>query len=193
MCGRYSLFSKVDSEELRQILERAEKQAGEALKDGEIFPTDLVPVLVERQGRMQVLAMKWGFPGRGGKGLVINARAETLLERPMFREVAVTRRCIVPTTGFYEWDKSKNKYLFTLPGEEMLYLAGLYDLAPVGDGSGELRFVVITTEPNAWMKEIHDRMPVVLRREERRDWLLPGGNWQALLDRSAVELEKRIV
>ena len=108
--------------------------------------------------------MKWGYllPGT----LVINARAETAAEKPLFRDSVRSRRCLIPSTGFYEWDGQKRKYLFTLPREGALYMAGLYDRR----GSEEC-YCILTTAPNASMRPIHDRMPLILTGEQRQRWL----------------------
>ena len=76
------------------------------------------------------------------------------------------RRCVVPTTGFYEWDKGTTNYQFNLPGRSELYLAGLWNTF-----QGEERFVILTTAPKDTMIRIHDRMPVLLRNEELLPWL----------------------
>ena len=104
------------------------------------------------------------MPGRDGK-LVINARAETAPERPMFQRGFAECRCVIPTTGFYEYDSSRRKYFFGSPGKP-LYLAGLSD-----EMDGVNRFVILTTAPNRSMADIHDRMPLVLQREQIRPWL----------------------
>ena len=81
----------------------------------------------------------------------------------MYKRQVLARRCVVPTTGFYEWDAARHKYLFQLPGSALLYLAGLYDYV---DSQG--RYVILTTAPNASMAPIHDRMPLVLQDVYKR-------------------------
>ena len=107
---------------------------------------------------------RWGIPGWRG-GLMINARAETVCEKPMFRRSMAAQRCIVPATGYYEWDAGKHKYFFQLPGKP-LYLAGIYD-----NVEGVNCFVVLTTKPNATVRDIHDRMPLLLSHDQVRPWL----------------------
>ena len=111
--------------------------------------------------------MKWGYQLPGT--LVINARAETAAEKPLFRDSVRMRRCLIPSTGFYEWDNRKRKYLFTLPEEDALYMAGLYDRR-----GGEDCYCILTTAPNGSMRPIHDRMPLILTGEQRRHWLTDG-------------------
>ena len=126
MCGRYQ-FTAEQCEEIRQIVERIQqKYGGGAWKQGEIRPSSRAPVLMEAAGEIAPQLMKWGYQLPGT--LVINARAETAAEKPLFRESVKARRCLIPSTGFYEWDAGKRKYFFTLPGERSpLYMAGLYD------------------------------------------------------------------
>ena len=110
--------------------------------------------------------LQWGFPGFDKGKLLINARAESVKDRPTFADSFALRRCVLPAAGFYEWDKKKEKVTFKVPGSRILYLAGIY--RPYGD---ELRFVVLTREANASMAPVHDRMPLILSREEILPWV----------------------
>ena len=166
MCGRYSLAPE-ESGEIMEII----RQVQDRVKTGEIFPTNPVPVLMEAGAELAPEVMTWGYPRFQGKsGAIINARSETALERPMFRKSVMERRCVFPTTGFYEWGAGvggkKQKYRFNLPGGRALYLAGLWN-----DYAGDRRCVILTTAANASMDGIHDRMPVVLQREEVEPWV----------------------
>ena len=86
MCGRYTLYTDGQAEEIRQIVEIAQRQVRGQLKLGEVFPSDRAPILVANQDKVVVRTAVWGFPGFQGKGLLINARSETAEERPMFQE-----------------------------------------------------------------------------------------------------------
>lgn len=108
----------------------------------------------------------WGFPGFDKGRLLINARAESVKDRPTFADSFAGRRCALPAAGFYEWDKKKEKVIFTLPDRQILYLAGIY--RPYG---AENRFVVLTREANASMEPVHDRMPLILSGEEVVPWV----------------------
>ena len=108
----------------------------------------------------------WGFPGFDKGKLLINARAESVKDRPTFADSYAARRCVLPAAGFYEWDRKKEKVIFTVPESKILYLAGIY--RPYGE---EKRFVVLTREANASMAEVHDRMPLILSRSEVRSWV----------------------
>lgn len=166
MCGRYN-FSAEESAELREIVRQIEAKNTQAdWHAGEIYPTNAVPILLWEQKRTEPELVSWGFPGFQGSRTIINARAETAAERPMFRKSLDTRRCVIPSSGFYEWDKEKQKYLFRLPGEDALYMAGLWN-----EFAGERKFCIVTTEANDSIADIHSRMPVVLPKAQLSDWL----------------------
>lgn len=184
MCGRYSL-APGESREIMDIL----RQVQGDFKTGEIFPADPVPVLMEAGEELAPEVMVWGYPGVGGKGRsIINARSETALERPMFRQSVLARRCVIPTTGFYEWGPAggqKRKYRFQLPGRDRaLYLAGLWN-----DCGGQRRCVILTTATNSSMAGIHDRMPLVLEREQLAEWVHSPQAAGELLRRTPPALE----
>ncbi|MCQ4863518.1 SOS response-associated peptidase [Pseudoflavonifractor phocaeensis] len=98
--------------------------------------------------------------------MVINARAEGALDKPMFRKSLLERRCVAPATGFFEWNAQKQKHIFRLPDSPVLYLGGFWNTF-----QGEERFVILTTAPNETIVNVHDRMPVVLREDEVEPWL----------------------
>ena len=110
--------------------------------------------------------LKWGFPGFDKGKLLINARAESVKTRPTFADSFASRRCVLPAAGFYEWDRKKEKVTFRIGGKPILYLAGIY--RPFG---AEKRFVVLTREANDSMRPVHDRMPLILTKEEVRPWV----------------------
>ena len=164
MCGRYQ-FTAEQCEEIRQIADAIQKKYGTgSWKPGEIRPTAAAPVLTGAGNEAVPRLMRWGYQLPGT--LVINARAETAAEKPLFRDSVRSRRCLIPSTGFYEWDSEKRKYLFTLPQKGALYMAGLYDRR-----GGEDCYCILTTAPNASMRPIHDRMPLILTGEQRHRWL----------------------
>lgn len=167
MCGRYSLFDEQDNAEIRKIIEEVnQRYPDQPIRAGEIFPTNTVPVLTADGTGLSPKPLVWGFPKYTGSGVIINARAETAGEKKTFRQSLYTSRCIVPSTGFYEWDENKRKYLFRLPGEQTLYMAGIskeYD--------GIQRYVILTTSANDSMKDVHHRMPVVLTRDKLQMWV----------------------
>lgn len=173
MCGRYFVEPDDTPEELERMLEQLEAREQRhapdfRMKRGEICPGDVAAVIALNRARTpSVFAMKWGFPME--KRLVINARSETAAQRPMFRESMQLRRCLIPACAYFEWDhreKKPTKYRFSLPGEELLYLAGLYRLE-----AGRPVFTVLTREAAPDIACFHDRMPVIAAREQASVWL----------------------
>lgn len=128
MCGRY-LFSTQEYKELRQIVRDAQRHSNGQHNElnfpmaGDIAPTAQAPVLIARGDKVVAEFQRWGIPGWRG-GLMINARAETVCEKPMFRRSMAAQRCVIPASGYYEWDAGKHKYFFQLPGKP-IYLAGM--------------------------------------------------------------------
>lgn len=184
MCGRYSLAPD-ESKEIAQIVAEVQSRFGTAsIHTGEIFPTNAAPILLAEEQKITPKPMTWGFPSFKGKGVIINARGETAMDKPMFRRSLLERRCIVPTTGFYEWDREKTKYQFRLPGRDRLYLAGLWNAF-----QGEERFVILTTAPNDTIINVHDRMPVLLTDDEVTPWLHDTGMASAKLTALQPALE----
>ena len=181
MCGRYR-FSTDQYRELQQIVraalrgERREKEEFSAPVAGDVAPAARAPVLIARGQKVTARFQQWGIPGKNG-GLVINARAETVCEKPMFRSSMAGRRCVIPASGYYEWDAARHKYFFQLP-DNPLYMAGIYD-----NVEGQDRFVVLTTAPNKTVQDIHDRMPLILTHDQVRPWLTDTQAALALLDR----------
>ena len=188
MCGRYVLFSDPEMAEIREIIEEVQRQNPE-IKTGEIFPTNSAPVLLQENGKLMPEAVKWGFPDFRGKGVIINARAETAPEKPMFRRSLEEKRCIIPSCGFYEWSHSgpKTKYQFNLPDSSALYMAGLYN--NFGD---ESRFVILTTASNESIRKIHLRMPVVLTHPEMDRWINSYQGALEILQTRRPELVKQL-
>lgn len=167
MCGRYSLAPEESAEIARIVREVQGKFGADSIRTGEIRPTNPAPVLVpDGPSSLAPRPVGWGFPRFDGKGVVINARAETALDKPMFRKPLLERRCVIPTTGFYEWDREKRKYLFRLPDSSALYLAGFWNSFREED-----RFIILTTAPNDTIINVHDRMPVLLPPAEVELWL----------------------
>ncbi len=178
MCGRYN-FTVEQTEEVIEILEKLNaKFQGKEYKTGEIYPTNLAPILIEEEKDVSPTLSNWGFPKFDEKGVIINARAESAFEKKTFRDSLLNRRCIVPSTGFYEWDDNKRKYLFRMEGTNTLYMAGLYLYY-----RDEMRFVVLTTEANDSMKDIHNRMPLVIPKKEIKTWIMDNQATNELLHR----------
>jgi len=170
MCGRY--YIAIDDDELRDIGEEAEKivraysEPIPMKMQGEIFPTDVVPV---KTGRDRYVPMKWGF-ANFDKKLIINARSETALQKPMFKKPMTESRCLIPASGYYEWKRDgakKVKYQFFAP-DGAIYLAGCYRMEK---GSPLRAFVILTRQAENGLEAFHDRMPVIIPRNYAESWL----------------------
>ena len=183
MCGRYQ-FTAEQSAEIRRIAQEIQRKYGDrAWTPGEIRPTATAPVLLPGHSGVRPELHHWGY--HLPDSLVINARAETAEEKPLFRDSMANGRCVVPSTGFYEWDSEKRKFLFTLPGSEALYMAGLWSVR-----DGLPCFCILTTEANGSMREVHPRMPLVLERAQVRPWLEDLSAARSLLRQTPPLLEK---
>ena len=164
MCGRYT-GNDDESDEIADIYARTRLAYPDArLNNGEIFPTQQVPILHGTD--LNPFPAVWGYPGFQGKGVLINARAETAAEKFSFRDSLLNRRCVIPTTGYLEWDAGKTKYRFNLPDTRALYLGGFYKQFPDG-----IRFVILTTVPNASVADVHQRMPLILTPDFLNGWV----------------------
>lgn len=167
MCGRFTLFADEDIKEINKIIKQVEAK-NKNIKTGEIYPTNTVPVLLFNNNTIEADTAKWGFNGFKGNNVIINARSETVKEKRMFKSCVESRRCVIPSTGFYEWkkDKNKTKYLFNVPDTKVLYMAGIYNMF-----ENERKFVILTTGANDSMAEIHNRMPLILKSDMIEDWI----------------------
>ena len=184
MCGRYY----VDEETAREI-EKLVRDLDRRLKmerTGDVFPSQNAMILKGEGNHLAAEQMRWGFPGFEKGKLLINARAETALERPTFRESVQDRRCIIPARGFYEWNKSKEKFTFERKETPVLFMAGCYNRY-----EGQERFVILTTEANSSVAPVHNRMPLILEPEELKDWVLDDQATESLLHKTPVLLEQR--
>lgn len=188
MCGRYTFFTDKELQEVDEIIEQISNEIQlENMKAGEIFPTDLAPVLLPQEDIIVPRLMVWGFPNFRNKGVIINARSETAMEKKLFGSSLERRRCIIPSTGFYEWNAEKKKFLFNMPDSGMLYMAGIYNRF-----DGEDRFVILTTEANESMAEVHNRMPVVVPKDRIHDWICDFSKIGDLLAGGQPSLVKRV-
>ncbi|MDR1536988.1 MAG: SOS response-associated peptidase [Clostridiales bacterium] len=196
MCGRFEFADDRDIEEVESIIRQAQKNTDSvrAFKTGEIYPTNRVPIIARSSDGAYVGVMRWGF-SIGGKP-VINARSETASAKRMFASPMKTGRCVVPSTGFYEWThidgKPKDKLHFIEPNQKMLYMAALAAKYRVkGSEILEDCFVILTREANLFMSEIHNRMPVILHKNEIAKWLADEAFSERLLLRDSIELERK--
>lgn len=151
----------------------------------DIHPTERAFLLRGGTEGLCLSGMKWGYPTFLGQGVVINARAETVWEKKMFANGIHYHRAVIPSTLFYEWNQKKEKSRFRRQDENILYMAGFFDLI-----DNEERFVIITVPANNSMKEIHDRMPLILEKEQIGDWIWNEKAAESILHQVPVELKR---
>lgn len=172
MCGRFYVDDETEQEIeriARRIDERMQRERGEETRyftKTDIYPTQVASVLHCDEDRLKITPQKWGFSFPNSKSPIINARQETITSNRVFAPNITSRRCIIPARGFYEWNKSKEKYSFEAENKKPILLAGVYQLF-----QNIPCFVIITTKPNESVEKIHDRMPLILREEEAHAWL----------------------
>ncbi len=176
MCGRYAIgapsFRSVGPFEVREWFEN---EAG-AFGRYNIAPSQDAPVLFEQDDGLEMAMMRWGLapswskdPKRGP----INARGETVATQPMFRAAFKRRRCVVPASGFYEWQGErppKQPWYITAADGLGLLLAGVWEDREF-DGRPWRTYSIVTTAPNGLMRGIHDRMPVILSGDDAQRWI----------------------
>jgi putative SOS response-associated peptidase YedK len=175
MCGRYTLTSPEDLAARFGLGALAETRIEPRFN---VAPSQGVPVIVARETGPTMTTMRWGFQpawmrNDGQRPPPINARSESLLERPMFRSAVAHGRCLIPADGFYEWmvvpgQKTKQPMYIRLKGGPIFAFAGLYVQGK--DDVGET-CVIVTTAANAAISSIHERMPVILDRSVEMRWL----------------------
>ena len=176
MCGRFSATFT-----FREIKLRWNLQNDLSFEPRyNIAPSQSVPVIVRGEQGNEGKLMKWGLvpswapdPSVGNR--MINARAETLLKKPSFRNLVSARRCLIPADGFYEWRREGNRKVpvwIHLKKREPFVFAGLWDSwRNVKLGEVLHTFTIITTAPNALLRPIHNRMPVIYDRDMGKQWL----------------------
>ncbi|MCD8151234.1 MAG: SOS response-associated peptidase [Clostridiales bacterium] len=163
MCSRYYIDDDIINDISTLLPDIKCSEAMASTRD--IHPGDKAPIVRGGKTGFSLVDMKWGYPQySGGKGLLINARSETVLQKPTFSESVLYRRCVIPARRFYEWDDSRNKVSFSREGGTTLYMAGFFNLI-----QDELRFVILTTAANASVRPVHERMPLVLEKKKLRN------------------------
>lgn len=178
MCGRFALS---EPKELKRRFQAKNAVSQDVGPNYNAAPTQTLPVVVEVDGKTEIKLMHWGIIPVWAKDKprfafsTFNARAEALLEKPMWKKLFPARRCLVPATGFYEWQKrgsEKQPYYIHVGKDPIFAMAGLYD-EWVDTETGEVfdSFTIITTRPNSVMQKIHNRMPVILDSNEEAAWL----------------------
>ena len=181
MCGRFTLTA--DPSDLQEAFDWVNFGNAQLTPRYNIAPTQPIPV-VTNSGENKLDFFTWGLVPFWAKdpsiaSRMINARAETLVEKASFKNAFKRRRCLILGDGFYEWkktpgEKTKQPIYIHLKGGKPFAFAGLWEEWNSIDGSQILSATIITTEPNDLIKPIHNRMPVILPESEYTQWLQPG-------------------
>jgi putative SOS response-associated peptidase YedK len=195
MCGRYSLIAYAEA--IRLLFELPSFDERLVSPRYNISPTQ--PIVIVREGAKgrELVPVRWGLipwwvNDLKNLPLLINARAEQLAEKPAFRDAFKYRRCLVPASGFYEWEtrgRGPKKPFAAMPRNSLIAFAGLFETWHGPDGSEIDTAAIVTTDASEDLRPIHGRMPVVLHPEDYATWLSRDtalANAQALL-RSAAE------
>lgn len=193
MCGRFALT--LPSDAMAQLFDAVPSNALPEVPNYNICPTNLVHVVHTAEGQRRLVAMRWGFlphwyTAENAGPLLINARAETIAEKPAFRAACRARRCLIPATGFYEWTKDDSSH--RLPwyihptASDLLVFAGVWQDWE-RDGVAHRTCAIVTTAANTKMSAVHHRQPVTLRREDWPLWLGEAGHGAATLMTAAAE------
>ncbi|HHU31159.1 MAG: SOS response-associated peptidase [Zhaonellaceae bacterium] len=175
MCGRFSAVDIVELYKQFQI----ENSVASLVPRYNIAPSQEIPAIISKNNKNELMMLRWGLvpnwakdPSIGYK--IINARAETIDIKPSFRHLITSRRCLIPADGFYEWKKEgkiKKPYRFILQGGKPFTFAGLWDSWTNQEGKIINSCTIITTRSNALIEPIHDRMPVILTKENEKLWI----------------------
>jgi len=176
MCGRYTLYSDIEQLKAHFPIDLAET---ETTPNYNVAPTQEVPAIIRSEESNVLTKLHWGLVPFWAKekkigSKMINARLETVATKPAFRNAFKKRRCLIPADGFFEWTGSKRQkqpVYITLPDRRPLVFAGLWE-----DWLGYLSSTIITREAVGPLKEIHDRMPVVLQPDVYGKWMDHGSS-----------------
>ena len=175
MCGRFTL--RTPKERVKREFHLQEEPPIEARFN--IAPTQSILAVRQREDEREAVLLKWGLIPSWAKddsmsSRLINARSETVAEKPAFREAFKRRRCIIPADGFYEWKREgagKHPFFFSLRDGRPFGFAGLWDRWKGQDGKVIESCTILTTEANEVLRPVHDRMPVILHPETYALWL----------------------
>jgi putative SOS response-associated peptidase YedK len=179
MCGRFA--SKGQAKDIEKEFKVGKLNELSFAPRYNIAPAQMVPAILEADGERAARELRWGLIPSWAKdetigNKLINARAETLAEKPSFKNAFRSRRCIIPASGFYEWAKkgasAKQPFYFYLKEKEVFGFAGLWEeWLDKESGESVETCTIVTTEANAVLEPVHDRMPVILKAEDYDRWL----------------------
>lgn len=201
---------RIEPKEMAEVLIKIRKMAlaqemsvklGKSLfMSGDLYPTDIAPVLApNKYGNMAVFLMAWGFTHKATPKPLINCRVETADSKQLWRNSWYRRRCVIPASWYYEWgypayevdscsiiehpNTNKVKFAIQTEGSDITYIAGLYRYEEHG-GMQVPMFSILTREAAGTVRDLHDRMPLILDKEVVKDWIRPDGNPSAIVEKA---------
>ena len=170
------------------------------LMSGDLYPSDIAPVLApNKYGKMTIFPMAWGFTHQATTKPLANCRVETADTKALWRDSWYRRRCIIPASWYYEWgyplydedsrsmiehrNTKKIKFAIQTEGSDITYIAGLYRYEE-HSGMQVPMFTVLTKEAAGTVRDIHDRMPVILNKDSLQDWIRPDGDPSTIVEQA---------
>ena len=205
---------KIEPKEMAEVLIKVRKMAlaqemsiklGKSLyMSGDLYPADIAPVLApNKYGHMAIFPMAWGFTHKSAPKPIVNCRVETADSKPLWKDSWYRRRCVIPASWYYEWgypvyeddnrsmlehrNTKKVKYAIQTEGSDITYIAGLYRYEDHG-GMQVPVFSVLTREAAGTVRDIHDRMPVVLGKDSLRNWIRPDGDPFSITEKALTNM-----
>lgn len=205
---------RIEPKEMAEVLIKIRKMSfaqemsiklGKSLiMSGDLFPSDISPVLApNKYGNMAVFPMAWGFTHKATTKPLVNCRVETADSKPLWRDSWYRRRCVIPASWYYEWgypvyeddsrsviehrNAKKVKYAIQTEGSNITYIAGLYRYEE-HSGMQVPMFTVLTKESVGNVKDIHDRMPLILDKEDVKEWIRPNVDPAAVVEKALTNM-----
>ena len=170
------------------------------IMSGDLYPSDIAPVLApNKYGNMAIFPMTWGFTHKAAPKPLVNCRVETADRKPLWRDSWYRRRCVIPASWYYEWgypvyeedsrsmvehrNTKKVKFAIQTEGSDITYIAGLYRYEE-HSGMQVPMFSILTREAAGTVRDIHDRMPLILDKDNILEWIRPNGDPSAIVEKA---------
>ena len=187
------------------LAQEMSKKLGKSLTiSGDLYPADIAPVLApNKYGNMAIFPMVWGFTHKATTKPIANCRVETADSKPLWRDSWYRRRCVIPSSWYYEWEypvydedsrsmlehrnTKKIKFAIQTEGSEVTYIAGLYRYEE-HNGMQVPMFSILTREAEGTVRDIHERMPVILDKNSLQDWIRPDGDPSTVVEKALYNM-----
>lgn len=205
---------RIEPKEMAEVLIKVRKMAfaqemsvklGKSLiMSGDLYPSDIAPVLApNKYGQMAIFPMAWGFTHKATPKPLANCRVETADTKALWKDSWFRRRCVIPASWYYEWgypvyeddnrsmvehrSTKKIKFAIQTEGSDITYIAGLYRYEEHCDMQVPM-FTVLTKEAVGTVRDIHDRMPVILDKEDVKKWIRPDGDPRSIAEKALTNM-----